>query len=76
MDTKNWWQSKTIWSALISAVAGLLAVTGHNIDPGTQSVLVNALVNVADGVAVIASMAAAYYRTKAQTAIVAPAPKE
>lgn len=74
MDNKNWWQSKTIWSALISAVAGLLAVTGHNIDAGTQTVLVNALVNVADGVTVVASMAAAYYRTKAQT-VIAPTPK-
>lgn len=65
----HWWASRTIWSALISAVAGILAVTGHNIDPGTQAQLVNGLVDVANGLSIVFSILAVYYRRKTNVGI-------
>jgi hypothetical protein len=65
----HWWQSRTIWSALIAALSGIAAITGHNIDAGDQATLVNALTSIANGVAVIASLASVYYRAKASSAI-------
>jgi len=65
----HWWQSRTIWSALIAAISGIAAVTGHNIDAGDQAALVSALTSIANGVAVIASLASVYYRTQATSAI-------
>lgn len=69
MDEKKWWQSKGIWSALIAAVAGVVSLTGHTIDPGTQAVLVNQISSVADAVTVIAGLAAGWFRAKATTTI-------
>jgi hypothetical protein len=65
----HWWQSRTIWSALIAAISGLAAVTGHNIDGGDQAALVSALTDIANGVAVIFSLASVYYRTQASSTI-------
>ena len=59
-----WWQSRVILAALVSAVTGALAMTGHNIDAGTQANIVTALADVAQGVSVIAAISATYYRTQ------------
>lgn len=69
MDSKNWWQSKTIWAALISAIAGIIALTGHTIDAGTQQVLVNQISAVADAVTIVAGLAAGWGRTQVKTTI-------
>ena len=60
----HWWQSRILWSTLVSSISGLLALSGHTIDAGEQQQLVSALADVAGGIAVIASALTAYYRTK------------
>lgn len=69
MDSKNWWQSKGVIAALIAAISGIISLTGHNIDAGTQAVLVNQISSVADAVTVIAGLAAGFFRAKATTTI-------
>jgi hypothetical protein len=69
MEEKAWWQSRTIWSAAIGAICSIIAITGHNIDIGTQSNLAGAITDIANGVGIIAGIAATYYRTKSTTAI-------
>jgi hypothetical protein len=69
MDEIHWYQSRTIWSAIISAVAAAVAITGHNIDAGTQVQVVNAVVDFANGVSIVAGLLAAWYRTRATTTI-------
>lgn len=69
MEQIKWWQSRTIWSAIIAAVGGVVAVTGHNIDAGTQVQVVNAIVDLANGISVIAALAAGWYRTRVTTTI-------
>jgi len=54
-DTKGWYQSKTIWGAIISIVATLISILTHKtISPETQQVIVNQIVNIATAVAAIA----------------------
>ena len=72
---KTWWQSKTVWAALISAVCAVLAITGHHINSDTQAQLVNEFVDIANGISIVSGIAAAYYRTKA-TAQINPNVKE
>lgn len=69
METKPWYLSKTVWAALVSAVAAALSLIGHSIDPGTQAVLVNDLTASADLVATVAGIIAAVSRTQATTTI-------
>ena len=73
-NTIPWYKSRTIWATLIAAISALLSMTGHSIDPTSQDQLVTAASDVANGVAVLASFVAAYYRTKA-TNVIAPTPK-
>lgn len=73
MDTKNWWQSKTIWSAIVTLIATLASIAGHNIDSGAQTNLVNGLTVAAEGVALIAGTLTPYFR-KTATTIIAAAP--
>lgn len=67
MENKPWWQSKTIWAALVAAIASGASLAGHNIDSGTQVVLVNNLTNIADGIAVLSGIAASIFRAKSTT---------
>lgn len=68
-DTVHWYQSRTIWSTLIATISGLLALSGHAIDEHTQSQLVSGLSETANGLAIVASIAATYYRTQAVAGI-------
>lgn len=74
-DQKKWWQSKTVWAALMSIVATILGVTGHNISVDDQSNVVNDLTNIADGVSGLFALLAAYYRTQATKTIAPVLPK-
>ncbi len=35
-DIKNWYQSKTVWGALIAVAASILHVAGLDLDPEAQ----------------------------------------
>lgn len=69
MDSKPWWQSKTIWSALIAALCAGLSLAGHNIDAGTQAVLVTNITNILDGAAAIAGIIASICRASSTTTL-------
>jgi len=45
-DSKNWYQSKTIWGALIAIVASVLQASGDSIDAGAQTQIVDGLVSL------------------------------
>lgn len=65
MDSKPWWQSKTVWAALVAAACALLSLIGHNIDAGTQAIMVNNIVNILDGASVLFGILASIFRAKA-----------
>lgn len=69
MDSKPWYQSKAIWSAIVAVVAAIVAATGHTIDPGTQVVLVNDITAAADLVTIIFSALSGVFRKTATTTI-------
>ncbi len=49
-DMKAWYQSKTVWGALVVVMAPLLQVVGLNLPRGVEGELVEGLMTVADGV--------------------------
>lgn len=69
MDSKPWYQSKGIWAAIIAAISGLLGLIGHQIDPGTQQILVNDISAAAQAVSIVSSILAAVFRKTATTTI-------
>lgn len=64
MDSKPFYTSKIFWGAVVSILAGLSAIAGHHIDPGTQQVLVSNLSDAADVLVPIVSSLILYWRTK------------
>ncbi|NTF06900.1 hypothetical protein G6L37_12085 [Agrobacterium rubi] len=51
MDTvKAWYQSKTVWGALIAVLAPLLQVVGLNLPAGFEGELAEGLTTVAGGI--------------------------
>ncbi|MDS7596554.1 hypothetical protein [Agrobacterium tumefaciens] len=51
MDSiKPWYQSKTVWGALIAVFAPLLHVVGFNLPAGFESELAEGIVTVAGGI--------------------------
>jgi hypothetical protein len=65
MQSKKWWQSRTVWSAAISAAASVAVATGV-IGEGERAVLEQ---GAAQGVAILAALAAVVYRVKAEKTI-------
>lgn len=65
-DMKAWYQSKTIWGALIAVLAPLLQVVGLNLPGGFESALAEGLVTIAGGVG---GLVALYGRLAATSAI-------
>lgn len=39
LNTKPWWQSKTVWAAIIAMLAGALSLTGLDLDATLQDEL-------------------------------------
>lgn len=39
LNTKPWWQSKTVWAAIIAMLAGALSLTGLDLDAKLQDEL-------------------------------------
>ncbi len=65
-DLKHWYNSKTIWGALISVIASLLHVSGINIAAADQGQLVDSIVNIAGA---LGGLLAVYGRVTATSAI-------
>lgn len=43
---KNWWESKTIWGALIAVVASILTIFGYDISQDDQEQLSVAITSI------------------------------
>lgn len=66
MDTKEWWQSKIIWTAVATVVAQLLRLTGHAVSDGDVQLLGDAVANLA---AVVGPLVIMKLRTTSTTPI-------
>ncbi|MCL6707571.1 hypothetical protein M8R20_11215 [Pseudomonas sp. R2.Fl] len=49
-DSKNWYESKTVWGGLLAVTAPLLDLAGFSIDAGMQADLADRLVTLAGAV--------------------------
>lgn len=66
METKKWWQSKTIIGGIVAIGSGLAGLLGYNIDQQTQEDLTNIILQVS---AIVGGALAVYGRVKARTII-------
>ena len=70
MDTKNWWQSKTIWGSIIGGAALVVSLLFHKtISPADQSNIVDIIMTL---VGAAGSAFAIYGRVVSTTAIGSP----
>jgi len=65
-NSKKWWQSKTIWGAIITLIAVIAQLFGVKIDPALQQQLVTQITTIAAGVG---GLLALYGRIKADKRI-------
>jgi hypothetical protein len=65
-DLKTWYQSKTVWGALIAVLASLLQAAGIHLDAGGQGQLVDSLVSLSGAVG---GLVAVYGRLSAKKAV-------
>ena len=56
MEEKPWYNSKTIWGALIAVGASLSGFMGLALDPVTQSDLADALLQLVGGIGAIVAI--------------------
>ena len=66
METKAWWQSKTIWGGLVAIGSALAGVAGIAISPELQDEIVALVMVIAGGVGGLLSI---YGRIKADKEI-------
>lgn len=64
-ETKNWWQSKTIWTSIVGVILSIMALFG--IVPETDSTEM-----IVQGVLALVSVMAIIFRTVATKAIGQP----
>jgi hypothetical protein len=62
-ETKQWYQSKTVWGALIAIIASLLPAMGMELDGSVQGQLADNLVSLAGA---IGGLVAIYGRLTAE----------
>jgi len=72
LDFKCWYQSRTIWGALIALGSGIAALYGYHITPQDQQTLIELLSGITTS---IGGLIALYGRFRATSRIGAP-PKE
>ena len=48
LNTKPWWQSKTVWAALIAMVAGAVSLAGLELDAKLQDEIATVITSVAE----------------------------
>jgi hypothetical protein len=65
IDTKLWYQSKTVWGALIAIAASLLQATGVDFDLAGQDQLAENLVALSGAIGAIGGLVALYGRMSA-----------
>ena len=66
METKPWWQSKTVWGSAIALLAGIGTLIGLNLDAALQDQLADLLVGLGS---FIGGALAWYGRVKATTSL-------
>ena len=59
---KNWYESRTIWSALVVLIAAIAGGFGYVVDEGTQGQAVDLILTV---VTAVGGLLAIIFRTKA-----------
>jgi uncharacterized membrane protein len=70
MDTKKWWQSKTIWGAIIMLAALVLGYFGVDVGPDEQATFVDMVVGAINEImALVGFVLATIGRVKADKAI-------
>lgn len=67
-DVKQWYNSKTVWGALIAIVASVLQMKGIDLGAADQSSIADALVSIAGAAG---GLLAVYGRVTASAAIAA-----
>jgi hypothetical protein len=65
-SSKTWYQSKTVWGALIAIGASLLQMTGHEISASDQNALAEAIVSLSGA---LGGILAIYGRLAANSSI-------
>jgi len=50
IDTKYWYQSKTVWGSLIAILASVLQAGGFELDEGSQGNLAEGIVTLAGAI--------------------------
>jgi len=66
-DIKKWYQSKTVWGALVAIFAGLLQAGGIDLDTDGQTALADSLVAISGA---IGGLVALYGRLSAEKKVV------
>lgn len=62
-NTKQWYQSKTVWGALIAILASILQAAGMNFNAGDQAQMADSLVAISGA---IGGLIALYGRMSAE----------
>ncbi len=65
-DNQPWWQSRTVWCAMVPLITSLAHFAGVTLSPDTQSSLPDVLMAIAGA---IGAVGAIFYRIKATKAI-------
>ncbi len=66
VDEKNWWQSRTIWGALVAVLASVLNALDIKLDEGAQGELADTIVQL---VGAVGALFAVYGRLNATRVI-------
>ena len=69
MDTKIWWQSRTIWAGLITVISCVAGLLGYQIAEGDQQELITMITGAVGGVS---GVIAIWGRVKASKSIGKP----
>ncbi len=64
METKRWWQSRTIWKSFITIFIGALAAAGINLDISAEQ-----QVQLLGSIMIVVGALAAYLRTDSKKMI-------
>lgn len=70
----EFFKSKGVLTGIGATIAGLVAWTGHSIDPLQIDTVIKSVDQIAQGVSVLLTIGTVVFRTTAETRIMAPAP--
>jgi len=66
VETKNWWESRSVWGGVMAVVAGVAGWMGYNVPVELQGLLTDSLLSV---VATVGGILAVYGRVKATASV-------